>query len=167
VRLALENPRLQEAHDRALVLWLVGTHHGLGRPFFDVRDPANEGDATALLDLPQVYAGNKEGTQHGANRLAAVGLAVLTVVPRERSGEVRLSTLGGARSDGGFALRWPIWRDAMSLSAVRALLARGDLQQGIVRQRLAVDRVLALRHIIVGKFMNFTVAREVGAADPT
>jgi CRISPR-associated endonuclease/helicase Cas3 len=42
VRLALENPRLDEAHDRGLVLWLVGTHHGLGRPFFDFRDPTSE-----------------------------------------------------------------------------------------------------------------------------
>jgi CRISPR-associated endonuclease/helicase Cas3 len=39
VRLALENPRLQEAHDRALVLWLIGSHHGWGRPFFPHSDP--------------------------------------------------------------------------------------------------------------------------------
>ena len=38
VRLALANPRLHEAHDRALVLWLIGTHHGHGRPFFPHAD---------------------------------------------------------------------------------------------------------------------------------
>ncbi|MFZ4071637.1 MAG: type I-G CRISPR-associated helicase/endonuclease Cas3g [Caulobacterales bacterium] len=65
VRLALENPRLQEAHDRALVLWLVGTHHGLGRPFFDFRDPVNEGDSTVLLDLPRVTGLSDVAAAHG------------------------------------------------------------------------------------------------------
>lgn len=51
VRLALENPRLQTAHDRSLVLWLVGTHHGLGRPFFDFRDPVTGDDQRIQLEL--------------------------------------------------------------------------------------------------------------------
>ncbi len=39
VRMAQAHPRFTEAHDPALVLWLIGTHHGLGRPFFDFTDP--------------------------------------------------------------------------------------------------------------------------------
>ena len=39
VRMAQGHPRFAKARDRALVLWLVGTHHGLGRPFFDFVDP--------------------------------------------------------------------------------------------------------------------------------
>ena len=39
VRLAQTHPRFAEADDPALVLWLIGTHHGLGRPFFDFADP--------------------------------------------------------------------------------------------------------------------------------
>lgn len=31
---ALAHPRFAEASDRELVLWLIGTHHGWGRPFF-------------------------------------------------------------------------------------------------------------------------------------
>ena len=42
VRMAEAHPRFPEAGDPALVLWLVGSHHGLGRPFFDFRDPAPE-----------------------------------------------------------------------------------------------------------------------------
>jgi CRISPR-associated endonuclease/helicase Cas3 len=38
VERAIVDTRLQEAQDRALVLWLVGTHHGWGRPFFDLRN---------------------------------------------------------------------------------------------------------------------------------
>ena len=39
VRMAQAHPRFTEAHDPALVLWLIATHHGLGRPFFDFTDP--------------------------------------------------------------------------------------------------------------------------------
>lgn len=41
VRLALASGRLADAHDPALVLWLIGTHHGHGRPFFPHADPAD------------------------------------------------------------------------------------------------------------------------------
>ena len=38
VRLAPADPRFADAHDPHLVLWLIGTHHGLGRPFFGFAD---------------------------------------------------------------------------------------------------------------------------------
>ena len=40
VRMAQAHPRFANAHDPALVLWLIGSHHGLGRPFFGFLDPA-------------------------------------------------------------------------------------------------------------------------------
>ena len=40
VRMAQAHPRFANAHDPALVLWLIGIHHGLGRPFFGFLDPA-------------------------------------------------------------------------------------------------------------------------------
>jgi CRISPR-associated endonuclease/helicase Cas3 len=51
VRLAMNNPRLAEAHDPALVVWLVGTHHGWGRPFFPHADPW---DAAPRPELPRI-----------------------------------------------------------------------------------------------------------------
>ena len=39
VRMAQAHPRFANAHDPALVLWLIGSHHGLGRPFFSFLDP--------------------------------------------------------------------------------------------------------------------------------
>lgn len=42
VRMARAHPALPAARDPALVLWLIGSHHGLGRPFFDFLDPAPE-----------------------------------------------------------------------------------------------------------------------------
>ena len=41
VRMARAHPRFADAHDPGLVAWLVGTHHGLGRPFFGFADPTD------------------------------------------------------------------------------------------------------------------------------
>lgn len=44
VRLALQHRLLLEANDPMLVLWLIGTHHGYGRPFFPHQDPLDSKD---------------------------------------------------------------------------------------------------------------------------
>ena len=51
VRMARTHPELAAARDPALVLWLIGSHHGLGRPFFDFLDPAPE-RPLPCLDVP-------------------------------------------------------------------------------------------------------------------
>lgn len=38
VRLAQLHPDFRKANDKALVLWLIGTHHGFGRPWFPHQD---------------------------------------------------------------------------------------------------------------------------------
>ena len=101
----------------------------------------------------------KQRTEHGANRLAAVGLAVLTVVPRRRAGEPRLEVLGGDRgADGSFSFSWPIWRDQISLAAIRALLGHPGLDDPATRAALGVVDRRRTRRISTGKFMNFTPA---------
>jgi CRISPR-associated endonuclease/helicase Cas3 len=42
VRLAMLHPDFVKANDPDLVLWLIGTHHGYGRPFFPHIDPEDQ-----------------------------------------------------------------------------------------------------------------------------
>ena len=104
----------------------------------------------------------KETTQHGANRLAAVGLSVLTVVPRSRGGVARLDVLGGNRdADGSFVFTWPIWRESISLATVRSLLGHQELGDAATRGALGIVERRRTRRISSGKFMNFTRAESV------
>ncbi len=103
----------------------------------------------------------KERTQHGANRLAAVGLSVLTVVPMQlqRYGSVRLAVIGGHRdSKGEFVMRWPIWRQPISLAGIRALLTHPTMAHRETRAALGIIEVRRARRISTGRFMNFTTA---------
>ena len=49
VALAPKDARFADAHDPHLVLWLIGTHHGLGRPFFGFADPQDRGQGPQSL----------------------------------------------------------------------------------------------------------------------
>ena len=101
-------------------------------------------------------AKTKATTQHGANRLAAVGLAALTVVPQRRAGEVRLGVLGGDREpDGTFAFTWPIWRDPISLTAIRTLLGHPRLADLATRRELGIVERRRARRSAFGKYMTF------------
>lgn len=101
----------------------------------------------------------KETTQHGANRLAAVGLSVLTVIPRRRGGDTRLDVLGGSReADGSFVFTWPIWGEAISLATIRSLLGHPGLDDTATRTALGIVDLRRARRISSGKFMNFTTA---------
>ena len=51
VRMAPSHPRFADAHDPALVLWLIGSHHGLGRPFFDFLDPTPDQEPRRCLGV--------------------------------------------------------------------------------------------------------------------
>ncbi|MGH7116100.1 MAG: CRISPR-associated endonuclease Cas3'' [Stellaceae bacterium] len=52
VRLALIHPSFPQATERALVLWLIGSHHGFGRPLFPHTDVK---DADIRLGLLKAY----------------------------------------------------------------------------------------------------------------
>ena len=101
----------------------------------------------------------KTGTQHGANRLAAVGLPLLRLAAQARGGRVRPVIVAGHRDAEGFALAWPIWRQPATLAGITALLTHPDLHSPRGLAHLGVVEVLVARRISVGKFMNFTRAR--------
>jgi CRISPR-associated endonuclease/helicase Cas3 len=63
VRIAREHALFCDANDPELVLWLVGVHHGYGRPFFPHADePPPE-------KLPDVLGGLKSGAEPGPQSL--------------------------------------------------------------------------------------------------
>ena len=118
----------------------------------------------ALRATDPTNVSTKETTQHGANRLAAVGLAALTVVPERRAGNVRLGMLGGSRDAGGaFTFTWPIWRKPIGLTAIRALLGHPGLDDPDTRRALGVVDRQRSRRISVGRYMNFTQAVSLDA----
>src|SRR5581483_5694542 len=117
-------------------------------------DPA-EDIRYALMAGDPTDPAYKAGTQHGANRLAAVGLAALTLAPEMRAGRVRPVILGGAVDSDGFSFAIPIWRDPATLAAIRMLLSHPDLRKPGRLEHLGVDHVVVAQRISVGKFMNF------------
>ncbi len=69
VRVALAHPRFAQARDPELVLWLIGTHHGLGRPFFGFADPQEDEAGNGLLGCLGVDSW-RLGSGHGPWSLA-------------------------------------------------------------------------------------------------
>ena len=64
VRMAPAHPRFADAHDPSLVLWLIGSHHGLGRPFFGFFDPTPDQEPHPCLDVADWrLAAEKPGPQ--------------------------------------------------------------------------------------------------------
>lgn len=131
-------------------------------PTFSFRwDPAEDVRYALMYGDPS-NAANKDGAQHGANRLGSIGLSLFTAVPTQRGGQVRLALPGGGWKR-GFSIAWPIWRDPIGLEAIRSLLTHPDLRTLGALDRLGVDHVREARRISVGKFMNFTAANPMRA----
>lgn len=129
-------------------------------PTFSFRwDPTEDVRYSLMYGDPSNGA-NKEGTQHGANRLAAIGLSVFAASPSQLASQVRLTLPGGAW-DFGFSIAWPIWQHPIGLAMVQALLSHPDLRTPAALIRLGIDHVREARRISVGKFMNCTTARPI------
>lgn len=67
VCLAQQHPRFDDACDKRLVLYLIGTHHGYGRPWFMHRDEVNEEERTLAVEaLDRQSWTTGRGPQHPA-----------------------------------------------------------------------------------------------------
>jgi hypothetical protein len=97
-------------------------------------------------------------TQHGANRLAIVGVAAMTCAPVVSGSRVQLSVIGGAGGGDRFTFAWPIWTVPASLAAIRALLSHPKLRRPRALQHLSVDHVRVTRRVSLDRLRNFTYA---------
>lgn len=111
-------------------------------------------------------SGDPVGTQHGANRLAAIGLPAMSGTIILRRGETRFLNRGTSYGTSGrIEISWPIWNEPARLAGLRALLARSELAMETPdEQKLTVVGVCGLfraERISVGKFFNVTPARRI------
>lgn len=97
-------------------------------------------------------------TVPGANRLAALGLTLLPVVP----GAARLEATGVRRREGRVEITWPVWTGALGVGALTPLLDHPKLQDDqparAELEPLGVGEVYRCTRAHVGKFMSFTPA---------
>lgn len=97
VLVARAHPRFMEAHDPDLVLWLIGTHHGLGRPFFDFSDPYEDSTEheglVACLNVEHLKAARGPGPQSMAFEFNGADWAALHQQLRQRYGNWELAHL--------------------------------------------------------------------------
>ncbi len=95
VAMAQVHPRFQGAHDPGLVLWLIGTHHGFGRPFFKFTDSGIVGEGSdspvGCLDIEEWQLGTCPGPQSLAFSFGGADWATLFETLRDRYGTWRLA----------------------------------------------------------------------------
>ena len=100
VRMAQAHPRFAEANDPALVLWLVGTHHGFGRPFFNFVDSREVGSGHdglfACLGVEHWRLGSEPGPQSMAFDLDGADWPAMYEQLKQRYGTWGLAHLEAA-----------------------------------------------------------------------
>lgn len=102
---------------------------------------------------------DKQGVEHGANVLAAVGLPLLTVVPVQNGSSVGLRIIGGGEPRERISFVWPVWRESASLAAIRALLSHPGTRDRGSLDHLGVDHFMIAWRISPSKYMSVTRAR--------
>jgi hypothetical protein len=100
-------------------------------------------------------------TQHGANRLAIAGLAVLTAAPITTGGRAVLAVLGGRGTGDSFSFAWPIWRESASLASIKALLSHPRIREVDAMAHYSVDHVRLTRRFSLDRLRSFTLAAPV------
>lgn len=103
-------------------------------------------------------------TQHGATRLAILGLMSFQSAPQIHGQHVALATRGVSRGrrDRRVRITWPIWSQAASLETIHAMLDDPELSaetpSRAVLARRAVDQLRRVYRFSKGKFLSFSRA---------
>ncbi len=128
-------------------------------------DPSEDRRYALRFGDPGNTSRNPIRTVHGANRLAAVGLAALPSAAVQRASQVILLNIGsekfGPRDD---RISWPIWRFSCSLPALQALIAHPAIvAQAPDKRSLALFGITEVRRarriekkVAAGVYVNFT-----------
>jgi hypothetical protein len=101
-------------------------------------------------------SGDKGLTVHGANRLASLGLPLLTAVPKRERGEARPCPLMTSWKHKKLMVSWPIWSRAATLSSIIRML--NVVPGGSTLPGWGQSVIYSAERISVGKFFNFTRA---------
>ncbi len=172
--------RLESVSSGALPRTLQGKKHppNLNDPILILRtlfEPWTRSDATesfrwdfeedrryALREInPSADAAT---TQHGANRLAVLGLLSFQSAPAARRGYLNLVTRGVSRDAKTRRLRvtWPVWSRPASLASIQVMLDEPELTRDIpsfgTLKRHSIEQARRVRRISTGKFISFTRA---------
>ena len=94
VKMAMTHPKILDANDPELVLWLIGSHHGLGRPFFGFSDQMSEQNPIPLQDVANwEFAADKPGPQSLSFEFRGADWPSLFEILKRRYGIWRLAYL--------------------------------------------------------------------------
>ena len=102
-------------------------------------------------------------TEHGANRLAVVGLLSFQSAPavNARSGRVHLSTRGVSRGS-AFRITWPIWTVPAGLETIHAMLDEPELSKDVpsfdILRPNGIEQARRVTRLASGKFLSFSRA---------
>jgi len=116
--------------------------------------------AEARLHAHQWTAPTKEEptTEHGANRLALIGLSCFPVLPSSSTRQSQTPLPGGKNVNGTFSVSWPIWRCPMTLPAIRALMVSIARLGRAAHDDLEVFAVMRSQRMPLDRYISFTRA---------
>ncbi len=100
----------------------------------------------------------KPTTEHGANRLALIGLSCFPVLPSSSNRQAQTPLPGGKNVSGTFSVSWPIWRCPMTLPAIRALMVSIARLGRAAHDDLEVFAVMRSERVSLDRYISFTRA---------
>jgi hypothetical protein len=106
----------------------------------------------------------KPTTEHGANRLALIGLSCFPVLPSSSNRKAQTPVPGTKNLNGTFSVSWPIWRWPMTLPAIRALMVSIARLAPAAREDLGVFAVMRSERVSLDRYISFTRASPESAS---